>query len=73
MASTVSLVALVLFASSQVAVVALAFVLGLSAFFTAPALNARISVAGAAPTLAGATTTAAFSWAARAARGSAAQ
>lgn len=49
MASTVSLVALALFASSQVAVVALTFVLGLSAFFTAPALNARISVAGAAP------------------------
>ncbi|WP_326701721.1 MFS transporter [Streptomyces sp. NBC_01754] len=60
-ASTVFLVALALFASSQVAVVALAFLLGLSAFFTAPALNARMfNVAGAAPTLAGATTTAAF-------------
>ncbi|KND24450.1 chemotaxis protein [Streptomyces anulatus] len=60
-ASTVFLVALALFASSQVAVIALAFLLGLSAFFTAPALNARMfNVAGAAPTLAGATTTAAF-------------
>ncbi|WP_185302700.1 Cmx/CmrA family chloramphenicol efflux MFS transporter [Streptomyces finlayi] len=60
-ASTVFLVALALFASSQVAVVALAFLLGLSAFFTAPALNARMfNLAGAAPTLAGATTTAAF-------------
>lgn len=60
-ASTVFLVALALFASSQVAVVTLAFLLGLSAFFTAPALNARMfNVAGAAPTLAGATTTAAF-------------
>lgn len=60
-ASTVFLVALALFASSQVAVVVLAFLLGLSAFFTAPALNARMfNVAGAAPTLAGATTTAAF-------------
>lgn len=60
-ASTVFLAALALFASSQVAVVALAFLLGLSAFFTAPALNARMfNVAGAAPTLAGATTTAAF-------------
>lgn len=60
-ASTVFLAALALFASSQIAVVALAFLLGLSAFFTAPALNARMfNVAGAAPTLAGATTTAAF-------------
>ncbi|MDG9681163.1 MFS transporter [Streptomyces sp. DH18] len=60
-ASTVFLVALALFASSQAAVIALAFLLGLSAFFTAPALNARMfNVAGAAPTLAGATTTAAF-------------
>ncbi|MFD3956113.1 MULTISPECIES: Cmx/CmrA family chloramphenicol efflux MFS transporter [Streptomyces] len=60
-ASTVFLSALALFASSQVAVVALAFLLGLSAFYTAPALNARMfNVAGAAPTLAGATTTAAF-------------
>lgn len=60
-ASTVFLVALALFASSPVAVVVLAFLLGLSAFYTAPALNARMfNVAGVAPTLAGATTTAAF-------------
>ncbi|MGW6100518.1 Cmx/CmrA family chloramphenicol efflux MFS transporter [Streptomyces sp. NPDC055157] len=60
-ASSVFLVALALFASSQVAAVALAFLLGLSAFYTAPALNARMfNIAGAAPTLAGATTTAAF-------------
>ncbi|MFJ4962740.1 Cmx/CmrA family chloramphenicol efflux MFS transporter [Streptomyces sp. NPDC088729] len=60
-ASTVFLTALALLASSRAAVVVLAFLLGLSAFFTAPALNARMfNVAGAAPTLAGATTTAAF-------------
>ncbi|MFF5633624.1 Cmx/CmrA family chloramphenicol efflux MFS transporter [Streptomyces sp. NPDC012825] len=60
-ASTVFLVALALFASSPVATVLLAFLLGASAFYTAPALNARMfNVAGAAPTLAGATTTAAF-------------
>ncbi|MEL5958709.1 Cmx/CmrA family chloramphenicol efflux MFS transporter [Streptomyces sp. CLV115] len=60
-ASTVFLAALALFASSQIAAVGLAFLLGLSAFYTAPALNARMfNVAGAAPTLAGATTTAAF-------------
>ncbi|GAA3478371.1 Cmx/CmrA family chloramphenicol efflux MFS transporter [Streptomyces yanii] len=60
-ASTVFLVALALFASNQVAAVGLAFLLGLSAFYTAPALNARMfNIAGAAPTLAGATTTAAF-------------
>lgn len=60
-ASTVFLAALALFASNQVAVVVLAFLLGLSAFYTAPALNARMfNVAGVAPTLAGATTTAAF-------------
>jgi DHA1 family chloramphenicol resistance protein-like MFS transporter len=41
--------------------VVLSFLLGLSAFYTAPALNARLfNVAHAAPTLAGATTTAAF-------------
>ncbi|MGW2341858.1 Cmx/CmrA family chloramphenicol efflux MFS transporter [Streptomyces sp. NPDC001661] len=46
---------------SAVAAVALSFLLGFSAFYTAPALNARMfNVAGAAPTLAGATTTAAF-------------
>ncbi|WP_175439449.1 Cmx/CmrA family chloramphenicol efflux MFS transporter [Streptomyces vilmorinianum] len=60
-ASTVFLVALAFFASSPVAVIALSFLLGVSAFYTAPALNARMfNVAGAAPTLAGATTTAAF-------------
>lgn len=60
-ASTVLLVALALLASSPVAVIALSFLLGVSAFYTAPALNARMfNVAGAAPTLAGATTTAAF-------------
>ncbi|MFF4168804.1 Cmx/CmrA family chloramphenicol efflux MFS transporter [Streptomyces sp. NPDC001744] len=60
-ASTVFLAALALFASSPVVTVLLAFLLGVSAFFTAPALNARMfNVAGAAPTLAGATTTAAF-------------
>ncbi|MEO3978667.1 Cmx/CmrA family chloramphenicol efflux MFS transporter [Streptomyces sp. CAU 1734] len=60
-ASTVFLAALALFASSPVVTIALAFLLGVSAFFTAPALNARMfNVAGAAPTLAGATTTAAF-------------
>ncbi|MFC4326392.1 Cmx/CmrA family chloramphenicol efflux MFS transporter [Streptomyces andamanensis] len=59
--STVLLVALALFASSPVAAVVLSFLLGFSAFYTAPALNARMfNVAGAAPTLAGATTTAAF-------------
>ncbi|WP_434600432.1 Cmx/CmrA family chloramphenicol efflux MFS transporter [Streptomyces sp. A5-4] len=60
-ASTVFLVALALFASTAWLAVALAFLLGVSAFYTGPALNARVfNVAGAAPTLAGATTTAAF-------------
>ncbi|MGW7328922.1 Cmx/CmrA family chloramphenicol efflux MFS transporter [Streptomyces sp. NPDC054840] len=60
-ASTVFLTALALLASTAAATIALAFLLGFSAFFTAPALNARMfNVAGAAPTLAGATTTAAF-------------
>ncbi|MFF0748188.1 Cmx/CmrA family chloramphenicol efflux MFS transporter [Streptomyces sp. NPDC004267] len=60
-ASTVILVAVALLASSPVATVVLTFLLGVSAFYTAPALNARMfNVAGAAPTLAGATTTAAF-------------
>ncbi|MGW2274660.1 Cmx/CmrA family chloramphenicol efflux MFS transporter [Streptomyces yangpuensis] len=60
-ASTVFLTALALLASAAVAALALSFLLGVSAFFTAPALNARMfNVAGAAPTLAGATTTAAF-------------
>ncbi|MFD9261558.1 Cmx/CmrA family chloramphenicol efflux MFS transporter, partial [Streptomyces sp. NPDC059538] len=53
--------ALALLPAPAAAAVALAFLLGFSAFFTAPALNARMfNVAGAAPTLAGATTTAAF-------------
>ncbi|MFF9218691.1 Cmx/CmrA family chloramphenicol efflux MFS transporter [Streptomyces viridosporus] len=60
-ASTVLLAALALFASAPAALIALSFLLGVSAFYTAPALNARMfNVAGAAPTLAGATTTAAF-------------
>ncbi|MFJ9434119.1 Cmx/CmrA family chloramphenicol efflux MFS transporter [Streptomyces sp. NPDC101490] len=60
-ASTVFLAALALLASSPVATIVLTFLLGVSAFYTAPALNARMfNVAGAAPTLAGATTTAAF-------------
>ncbi|MFF8645080.1 Cmx/CmrA family chloramphenicol efflux MFS transporter [Streptomyces sp. NPDC015345] len=60
-ASTVFLVALALFAATPAAAITLSFLLGVSAFYTAPALNARMfNVAGAAPTLAGATTTAAF-------------
>ncbi|MFE9634251.1 Cmx/CmrA family chloramphenicol efflux MFS transporter [Streptomyces sp. NPDC006463] len=60
-ASTVFLTGLALLASAQAAAIALSFLLGVSTFFTAPALNARMfNVAGAAPTLAGATTTAAF-------------
>ncbi|MFD5623235.1 Cmx/CmrA family chloramphenicol efflux MFS transporter [Streptomyces yangpuensis] len=60
-ASTVLLAVLALLAPVAVAAVALSFLLGVSAFFTAPALNARMfNVAGAAPTLAGATTTASF-------------
>ncbi|MFE5678655.1 Cmx/CmrA family chloramphenicol efflux MFS transporter [Streptomyces erythrochromogenes] len=60
-ASTVFLAVLALLASAAAAAIALSFLLGVSAFFTAPALNARMfNVAGAAPTLAGATTTAAF-------------
>ncbi|MGV9884609.1 Cmx/CmrA family chloramphenicol efflux MFS transporter [Streptomyces sp. NPDC003006] len=60
-ASTVFLVSLALFAATPAAAITLAFLLGVSAFYTAPALNARMfNVAGAAPTLAGATTTAAF-------------
>lgn len=59
--STVLLVALALLGQYAVLAVALSFLLGLSCFYTAPALNARMfNVAGAAPTLAGATTTAAF-------------
>ncbi|WP_328499293.1 MFS transporter [Streptomyces sp. NBC_00414] len=60
-ASTVLLVALALLGQYAVAAAALAFLLGVSAFYTAPALNARMfNVAADAPTLAGATTTAAF-------------
>jgi DHA1 family chloramphenicol resistance protein-like MFS transporter len=59
--STVLLVALALLAQYAVAAVLLSFLLGVSCFYTAPALNARLfNVAGTAPTLAGATTTAAF-------------
>ncbi|MCX4526524.1 MULTISPECIES: Cmx/CmrA family chloramphenicol efflux MFS transporter [unclassified Streptomyces] len=60
-ASTVFLVGLAVLASAAAAAIGLSFLIGFSAFFTAPALNARMfNVAGAAPTLAGATTTAAF-------------
>ncbi|MFD7920659.1 Cmx/CmrA family chloramphenicol efflux MFS transporter [Streptomyces sp. NPDC059740] len=60
-ASTVVLVVLALTAHVPAAAVALALMLGVTAFTTAPALNARMfAVADAAPTLAGATTTAAF-------------
>ncbi|PSM44460.1 MFS transporter [Streptomyces dioscori] len=60
-ASTVLLVTLALLAQYAVAAAVLAFLLGVSAFYTAPALNARLfNVATAAPTLAAATTTAAF-------------
>ncbi|MGY4957513.1 Cmx/CmrA family chloramphenicol efflux MFS transporter [Streptomyces nigrescens] len=60
-ASTVVLAVLALTAHSAVAAIALSLMLGVTAFTTAPALNARMfNVANAAPTLAGATTTAAF-------------
>ncbi|TLS41278.1 MFS transporter [Streptomyces montanus] len=60
-ASTVLLITLALFGQYAFVAVALSLLLGVSAFYTAPALNARMfNVAGAAPTLAGATTTAAF-------------
>lgn len=60
-ASTTVLVALALLGQYAVAAVVLSFLLGVTCFFTAPALNARLfNLAGAAPTLAGATTTAAF-------------
>lgn len=60
-ASTVFLVVLGLFAGVAAVAVAMSFLVGFSAFYTAPALNARMfNVAGAAPTLAGATATAAF-------------
>ncbi|QHC25970.1 Cmx/CmrA family chloramphenicol efflux MFS transporter [Streptomyces sp. GS7] len=60
-ASTAVLALLALTAHSPVAAVGLSLMLGVTAFTTAPALNARMfNVANAAPTLAGATTTAAF-------------
>ncbi|MFI6686194.1 Cmx/CmrA family chloramphenicol efflux MFS transporter [Streptomyces sp. NPDC050485] len=60
-ASTVFLVALALFASTPAVAITLSFLIGCSAFYTAPALNARMfNVGGAAPTLAGATTTSSF-------------
>lgn len=60
-ASALVLAVLALTAQSPAAAVALSLLLGVTAFTTAPALNARMfNVANAAPTLAGATTTAAF-------------
>ncbi|MGW3569522.1 Cmx/CmrA family chloramphenicol efflux MFS transporter [Streptomyces sp. NPDC000941] len=60
-ASTLVLTALALTAHHAAAAVSLALLLGVTAFFTGPALNARMfNVANAAPTLAGATTTSAF-------------
>ncbi|MDK1472493.1 MFS transporter [Streptomyces sp. 549] len=60
-ASTTVLALLALTAHHPAAAVGLSLLLGVTAFFTAPALNARMfDVAGAAPTLAGATTTASF-------------
>jgi DHA1 family chloramphenicol resistance protein-like MFS transporter len=60
-ASACTLALLALLARSPVAAVALALLLGVTAFMTAPALNARMfNVAEAAPTLAGATTTSSF-------------
>ncbi|MEU4208395.1 Cmx/CmrA family chloramphenicol efflux MFS transporter [Streptomyces sp. NPDC026206] len=60
-ASAVILAVLALTAHHPVAAVVLALLLGITDFLTAPALNALMfDVADAAPTLAGATTTAAF-------------
>ncbi|MFI0963920.1 Cmx/CmrA family chloramphenicol efflux MFS transporter [Streptomyces sp. NPDC021080] len=60
-ADIVVLGAFALLGRYAVAAVALSFLLGIACFSTAPALNARMfHVAAAAPTLAGATTTAAF-------------
>ncbi|MFI1307032.1 Cmx/CmrA family chloramphenicol efflux MFS transporter [Streptomyces sioyaensis] len=60
-ASALVLAVLALTAQSPAAAIALSLLLGVTAFTTAPALNARMfNVANAAPTLAGATTTAAF-------------
>ncbi|WP_032919184.1 Cmx/CmrA family chloramphenicol efflux MFS transporter [Streptomyces rimosus] len=59
--SATVLALLALTAHSPVAAVTLSLLLGVTAFATAPALNARMfNVAHAAPTLAGATTTSAF-------------
>lgn len=60
-ATTLVLAALAVTARHPAAAVTLSLLLGVTAFTAAPALNARMfNVAGAAPTLAGATTTAAF-------------
>lgn len=60
-ADIVVLVAFALLGRYAVAAVLLSFLLGIACFSTAPALNARMfQVAAAAPTLAAATTTAAF-------------
>jgi MFS transporter, DHA1 family, chloramphenicol resistance protein len=60
-AAFVVLAALALVAHIPAAAVALSFLLGIAVFTAAPALNARMfNVASAAPTLAGATTTASF-------------
>ncbi|MFK8848518.1 Cmx/CmrA family chloramphenicol efflux MFS transporter [Streptomyces sp. Ac-502] len=60
-ASATVLTLLALTAQNSVAAVTLSLLLGVTAFATAPALNARMfNVATAAPTLAGATTTSAF-------------
>lgn len=60
-AATVVLAALAVTAHIPAAAIGLSMLLGVAAFGTAPALNARMfNVAGAAPTLAGATTTSAF-------------
>lgn len=60
-ASTVVLAVLALTAHHPAAAIGLSLMLGVTAFTTAPALNARMfNVANAAPTLAGATATAAF-------------
>jgi DHA1 family chloramphenicol resistance protein-like MFS transporter len=59
--SAILLGVLALTASNAVAAIILTFLLGVSSFYTAPALNARMfNIAAAAPTLAGATVTAAF-------------
>jgi MFS transporter, DHA1 family, chloramphenicol resistance protein len=59
--ATVVLGVLALTAHVPAAAIALSFLLGLAVFTAAPALNARMfNVANAAPTLAGATTTASF-------------